>query len=61
MSSNSKRNLRAVCAKNPAVIDIVVGSEAAQTPSLLISFSVFSTNAKGGIQAKHAVSPGIII
>ena len=38
---------------------IVVGSEAAQTPSLLISFSLPSSAITiGGAQAKHAVSPG---
>ena len=51
----------AVCAKNPAVIDIVVGNDAEHTPSLFIFYSFFSTNASGGIHAKHAVSPGIII
>lgn len=53
--------MRAVWAKNPAVIDIVVGKDAAHTPSLLIFYSLFSINARGGIQAKQAVSPGIII
>jgi hypothetical protein len=38
---------------------IVVGREAAQTPSLLIVFSLPSTTAKGEAQAKQAVSPGI--
>lgn len=61
MSSKSNKNLRAVWAKKPAVMAIVVGKEAVHTPSLLILCSFFSTKAKGGIQAKQAVSPGIII
>lgn len=40
---------------------IVVGKEAVQTPSLFILCSFFSIKAKGGIHAKQAVSPGIII
>lgn len=40
---------------------MVVGNDAEHTPSLLIFYSFFSTKASGGIQAKQAVSPGIII
>lgn len=44
-----------------AVIDIVVLKLAAQTSSLFIFCSDYSTTAKGVAQPKHAVSPGIII
>lgn len=41
------------------MIPIVVGSEAAHTPYLLISFSSPSlATTKGGAQEKQAVSPG---
>jgi hypothetical protein len=39
---------------------IVVGKDAAHTPSLFIYASLFSITAIGTAQAKHAVSPGII-
>ena len=38
----------------------MVGKLAAQTPSLLIFCSFYSTTAKGLAHAKQAVSPGII-
>ena len=42
------------------MMPIVVGSDAAHTPSLLISFSSPSfAITRGGAQAKHAYSPGI--
>lgn len=47
-------------AKKPAVIPIVVGNDAAQTPSLFIYASLSSTTATGTAHAKHAVSPGMI-
>jgi hypothetical protein len=40
---------------------IVVDKLAAQTPSLLISYSFSSATAKGVAQAKQPVSPGTII
>jgi hypothetical protein len=43
------------------VTPIVVGKDAAHTPSLLIYPSVSSATANGVAQAKHAVSPGTII
>lgn len=52
------RNLSEACDKKPAMIPIVVGRLAAQTPSLLISASVPSASAKGLAQPKHPVSPG---
>ena len=53
--------MRTVCAMNPAVMPIVVGRLAVQTPSRLILASFPSTRARGGMHAKQAVSPGIII
>ncbi len=43
------------------MIPIVVGKDAAQTPSLLILPSFYSITAIGLAQAKQAVSPGIIV
>jgi len=40
---------------------MVVGSEAAQTPSRFILCSLFSISAKGGMQQKQEVSPGTMI
>jgi len=42
------------------VIPIVVGREAAQTPSLLICYSLSSITATGTAHAKQAVSPGMM-
>ena len=51
--------LRVFCTRNPATIPMVVGKEAAQTPS---RFNVFSSmpeaTIRGGAQAKQDVSPG---
>ena len=55
-----KRNFNTFYARNPAVIPIVVGKDAAHQPSLLISFSVSSTKAKGDAHAKQPDSPGSI-
>lgn len=56
--SKSKRYLRAAWEAKEAAKAIVVGNEAAQTPFLYIKFSLFSTNANGGLQTKQEVSPG---
>mmetsp|Transcript_8381 Transcript_8381/g.19734 ORF Transcript_8381/g.19734 Transcript_8381/m.19734 type:complete len:219 (-) Transcript_8381:835-1491(-) len=50
------------CAKKPAVMPIVVGSDAAQTPSrfMLFSSSPVATTA-GGAHSKQAVLPGTIV
>ena len=49
------------CTNNPAMIPIVVGNDAAQTPSF---FNVFSSIpwavTNGGAHAKQASSPGMI-
>jgi len=59
-SPNSSKNFNVAWARKPAVIPIVVGKEAAQTPSLLIVCSFSSTTARGVAQPKQAVSPGIM-
>ena len=47
------------CTKSPAVIPMVVGKDAAQTPSRFNVFSsVPSATTSGGAHAKQAVSPG---
>lgn len=46
---------------NPAIIPIVVGNDAAHTPSLFIVYSLSSATANGVAHAKQPVSPGIII
>mmetsp|Transcript_13556 Transcript_13556/g.50754 ORF Transcript_13556/g.50754 Transcript_13556/m.50754 type:complete len:204 (+) Transcript_13556:190-801(+) len=55
------RNFRLFCTSIPATMPIVVGSDAAHTPS---RFSVFSSiplaTTSGGTHAKHAVDPGIM-
>lgn len=61
VSPKSNKNLRTFWLKNPAIIPIVVGKDAAHTPSLFISYSSPSSAIiKGGAQAKQADSPGII-
>jgi len=59
VSPNYNKNFRTFCERSPAIIPMVVGSDAAQTPSRLMEFSSpsFATT-KGGAQAKQAVSPG---
>lgn len=59
ISPKSSKNLSEAYTKNPAVIPIVVGKDAAHTPSLLIWASLSSTTARGDAQAKQAVIPGI--
>ena len=45
--------------RNPAMIPMVVGREAAQTPSFFSVFSsILEATTRGGAQPKQAVSPG---
>ena len=56
-----KRYFSTAWLKNPAIIPMVVGRLAAQTPYLLIVPSVPSETARGLAQAKQPVYPGIRI
>lgn len=53
--------MRVAWERNPAIIPIVVGRLAAQTPSLLMVVYVPSATAKGLAHPKHPVYPGINI
>ena len=59
---NRSMCLSEFCTSIPATIPMVVGSDAAHTPS---RFNVFSSipdaTTSGGTHAKHAVSPGTIV
>lgn len=51
--------LSAFCTSRPAVTPIVVGSEAAHTPSRLsVRSSISEATTSGGAHSKHAVRPG---
>ncbi len=57
----SSRCLRVFCTRSPATMPIVVGRLAAHTPSLFsVRSSMPEATTRGGTQAKHAVSPGMI-
>lgn len=57
---NSSRYLSAFCTSRPATIPIVVGSDAAHTPSRLSVFSSMpDATMSGGAHSKHASSPGL--
>ena len=53
--------LSVFCTRKPATMPMVVGREAAQTPSRFSVFSsMFEATTRGGAQAKHADSPGLM-
>ena len=53
--------LSAFCTSIPATMPMVVGSDAAHTPSRLRVFSsIPEATTSGGTHAKHAVAPGSI-
>lgn len=51
--------MSAFCTRRPAVTPMVVGREAAQTPSRLsVRSSISDATTSGGAHSKHAVRPG---
>ena len=56
---HASSHLSAFCTRKPATMPIVVGSDAAHTPSRLsVDSSIPDATISGGAHSKHASSPG---